>query len=329
MKVVAIGEALIDLLSSQCLQHGSSSNEVFTKFAGGAPANVAVAVAKLGGKSYLLGKVGRDQFGHFLIDALKRYGVSTDYVGFSETGKTALAFINLDKNGERAFEFYDDNAAHNDIQFSDFLAVFSEQPKVISLCSAMLANPELHKCSMDAIYRFNQEGSIICLDINYRPAFWKASDSAADIISDAAEQVDIVKASREELITLFGIEQIEAVVKQWINKGVSLVMITDGGNAVSFTTANFNGIYPAPKTNAVDTTAAGDAFVGGFLYRLAQENSSTSTFFEWVANFEYVLKAINFATKCGAHTTTQFGAFDSLPYQTDIEGKNVHREPVQ
>ena len=318
MEVLAIGEALIDLLSSTCLEKDPSTVVTFTQYAGGAPANVAVAVAKLGGKSFLFGKVGKDQFGHFLINALKNNGVSTDFVGFSETGKTALAFVSLDHLGERSFEFYDTHAAHNDIQPSDFTAEIIEPTRVVSFCSGMLANEHQLDCTLQALEIFKKNQSIICLDINFRSAFWPPTQDAAGKISSAAIMANIIKASRDELVQLYGVEHIEQVVKSWIEQGVSLVIITDGGKPIAFYTQNFDGTYPAPKANVVDTTAAGDAFVGGFLYRVAGENSSSKTFVEWVANFQHVLKAIDFATKCGAFTVAHFGAFDSLPIMSDL-----------
>ena len=143
MQVLSMGEALIDMLSTKGQPGIDETNESFQKFAGGAPANVAVAVAKLGGESYLFGKLGKDQFGEYLLKTMSQYGVKTDFTGFSEKGKTALAFVGLDADGERSFDFYIENAAHTDIRESDLVDELFDQPRIVSFCSGSVSMPSL------------------------------------------------------------------------------------------------------------------------------------------------------------------------------------------
>lgn len=322
MKILSFGEVLVDLLSTKYQDDKNGSTEAFIKYAGGAPANVAVAAAKLGNESYFLGKVGNDGFGRFLIESLQTFNVSTDFVTFSEKGKTALAFIDLDEHGERQFQFYDDNAAHNDFQIADFDASFFDSPLLFHFCSGSLSKPHLKNNVDFALRNLKESNAIVCLDINYRCAFWQEADKAPEVIFDIAKQVNIIKASREELIQLYGIENVDSKVKQLTDAGVSLILITDGGEPISYYTKYFCGTFPAPKANVVDTTAAGDSFIGGFISKIAQDNNSLQSFEKWVADFETVLLTLSFATECGAHTVSQFGAFESLPYQADIPKKN-------
>lgn len=114
----------------------------------------------------------------------------------------------------------------------------------------MLANTLLNTCTLLALDQFKQNQSILCLDINFRPAFWQAPETAADTISVAACKADIIKASREELILLYGIENIEKMTQFWIEQGVSLVLVTDGGNPVSFSTQGFADYLPCAKSQA-------------------------------------------------------------------------------
>lgn len=325
MEVIAIGEALIDLLSNDCIQTtASNNNESFTQFPGGAPANVAVAVAKLGGSSALLGKVGNDKFGHFLVKSLQKHNVNTSYVGFSTKAKTALAFVSLDESGERTFEFYDNDAAHYDLQLKDLNPLLFTTPKIVSFCSGSLAKPHILNTTLHGLKLFKEADSITCFDINFRPAFWEHPQSAKALINDVAKTVDVIKASKDELIELYGIEHIETTIKDWIDNGVSLVLMTDGGKPISFSSGAFSGTYPCPHANVIDTTAAGDAFVGGFLYQLATQVSNKTEYIRWSANFSNVSKAIDFATKCGASTVAKFGAFDALPTQKDMLGNKEH-----
>ena len=325
MEVVAIGEALIDLLSNDCMHNTASNSELnFTQFAGGAPANVAVAVAKLGGSSYLLGKVGDDKFGLFLIKALKMYNVNTSYVGFSKKSKTALAFVSLDESGERTFDFYDKNAAHYDLQIADLDPSLFLTPKIVSFCSGSFAKPLVLNTTLHALKHFKKAGSVICFDINFRLAFWDEPLTAKSIIDDVAKTVDVIKASKDELIALYGIEHIETTIKSWVDSGVSLVLMTDGGEPITFTSSSFSGTYPCPQAHVVDTTAGGDAFVGGFLYQVASLVSNKSEFTDWANNFANVSKAIDFATKCGAKAVAKFGAFDALPTHHDMSASTLN-----
>ncbi|MEH6815473.1 MAG: carbohydrate kinase [Pseudoalteromonas distincta] len=324
MEVVAIGEALIDILSHDCMHNKASNSELdFTQFAGGAPANVAVAVAKLGGSSYLLGKVGNDKFGRFLINALKMYNVNTSYVGFSKKGKTALAFVSLDENGERTFEFYDKDAAHYDLQITDLEPSLFSTPKIVSFCSGSFAKPLVLNTTLHALKHFKESGSVTCFDINFRSAFWDEPLTAKSVIEDVAKTVDVIKASKDELISLYGIEHIDTTIRSWVDSGVALVLMTDGGEPITFSSSSFSGTYPCPKAYVVDTTAAGDAFVGGFLYQISSLVSNKTEFTDWASNFTNVSKAIDFATKCGAKTVATFGAFDALPTYHDISASTL------
>lgn len=227
--------------------------------------------------------------------------------------------MGLDEHGERQFQFYDDNAAHNDFYLSDFDPSIISSPLLFHFCSGSMSKPHL-KDNIDYAFK-NLKGSdaIISFDINFRLAFWEEPDTAADIILGIAEQVNIIKASREELIELYGIENVESKVRYLIEAGVELILITDGAEPISYYTKYFCGTFPAPKANVVDTTAAGDSFIGGFLSKVANENDSLKSFKQWVSNFETVLLTIAFATECGAYTVSKFGAFESLPYQKDVE----------
>ena len=321
MQVLCMGEALIDMLSTK-EQNATGTTESFKKFAGGAPANVAVAVAKLGGDSGLFGKLGKDQFGEYLYRTLAELGVSTRFTGFSEQGKTALAFVGLDDSGERSFDFYIDNAAHTDLSAADLEPDLFAESRIISFCSGSVSTPGLRKVTENALSQFLDAGSILCLDINLRPAFWDDAALAPKLISETATKVDMIKASLEELVELYGEANVDASIQQWLDSGVSLVLVTDGANPVAFYTRDTDGTYPTPKTQVVDTTAAGDAFVGGFLFTLASEVQNRATFTHWVANFENILASLRFATQCGAIAVSRYGAFDALADIQQVEAFN-------
>lgn len=319
MKIFSFGEALIDFLSSKHQKDRGEVTETFIKYAGGAPANVAVATAKLGIESYLIGKIGKDSFGDFLIKSLNSFGVSTQYVNYSKKGKTALAFVSLDNEGERSFQFYDTNAAHYDVTTQDFDNIELDEPAIFNFNSGALSKPYLKNIIDYGIKKFQENDSIICFDINFRSSFWSTLEGASDIILEVASKVNIIKASREELIELYKIENIETIIKLFLSEGVQLILITDGSKPISYHTNNFKGTFSPPEVNAVDTTSAGDAFIGGFLSKVASDNSSLTMFNFWVTNFENVISTIHFSSQCGAFTVSKFGAFDALPHKSDID----------
>ncbi len=316
MQVLCMGEALIDMLASK--EQGGNGAESFRKFAGGAPANVAVAVAKLGGDSALFGKLGKDQFGVYLHNTLSELGVDTSFTAYSERGQTALAFVGLDADGERSFDFYIDNAAHTDLSEADLVPELFQSPRIVSFCSGSLSTSALRSVTENGLAQFRNAGSILCLDINYRPAFWDDVALAPEIICEAAAQVDMIKASREELIDLYGEDQVDGKIQEWLDRGVSLILLTDGAQPVAFYTRDTDGTYPVPAAKAVDTTAAGDAFVGGFLFTMAQSVSNRESFVRWTGNFENILVTLKFATHCGAVAVSRYGAFDALPDQSHV-----------
>ncbi|QPG06126.1 carbohydrate kinase [Salinimonas marina] len=317
MQVLALGEVLIDMLGTPTTDPDAPTAQIFQPFAGGAPANVAVAVAKLGGHSALISKVGNDQFGRFLTNTLNTYQVDTQYVHTSEA-KTALAFVSLDKDGERSFDFYLENAAHTQISSADTDAVEISDSTLIHLCSGSFSLPLLCQSAQALIARARQQHSLLCMDINYRPAFW--SDDTATIaqrIFEAAAQMHIIKASFDELELLYGARW-ESVIEQWLAQEVQLVLLTNGPQPVRYYTRDYNGQCDVPATTVKDTTAAGDAFIGGFLYSLGQALPRSAQFNQWVTDRPSLLSALSFAMQCGAHTVTRFGAFEALPGTQDI-----------
>lgn len=319
MNVYAFGEALIDMLSNQYSGGAASEPETFTKYPGGAPANVAVAVARLEGASFLVGKVGRDMFGHFLVQEMESYGVSTYHVDFSDTCKTAVNFVSLDEQGERCFLLYDNEAAHHDYSVSDFSPAIFAEPSVFSFSSGSLARPLVKESTRHALEQCRKNNSVIAFDINYRPGFWEQQAQAPGEILKVARLSDIVISSREEMALLYGDDQVEARVREFLAAGVSLVVISDGGNPLAYSTREFEGRIPAPATNVVDTTAAGDAYVGGLVSRIAAENTSRVSFRRWIGDQSKVAETVEFAGRCSAFAVSRFGAFTSLPTMEDVK----------
>lgn len=316
-KVMAFGEALIDFLSNGVT--GLGSKESFTKFPGGAPANVAVAVARLGGNSHFAGQVGDDAFGHFLQASLQSYGVNTDAMLMTKAAKTALAFVSLDDTGERSFEFYRNPSADMLFRVEDFDAQWFAEPKgVFHTCSNTLTDEHITAATMAGIAYAKASHWIVSIDVNLRINLWPDHQVDTQRILDWMSQGDVIKASLEELEVIS--DAPFALIDSMLAQGVSLFVLTDGGNPVRyFTAAHGQGEVGAPTVEVVDTTAAGDAFVGGLLYQLADRGGDR----ESLQHFSQVeLEAIiRFAVSCGAQAVTQAGAYPSLPDMAEAKAR--------
>ncbi|KZN47612.1 carbohydrate kinase family protein [Pseudoalteromonas luteoviolacea] len=316
MSVICFGEALIDFLSN------GKEPEAFTKYAGGAPANVSVAVAKQGEKSAFCGMLGDDMFGHFINEELQNHKVDTQYVRFTKEAQTALAFVSLDNDGERSFSFYRPPAADLLFRAEHFEPDMFTSKKILHVCSNSLTERNIYLTTVTAMQQAKNNGLLKSFDMNLRENLWPSMTHCLERIWHVLSQSDVVKLSSEELAFLnehAHPEQdqqktIEAVLKT----NVRLLLITDGPNDIRYFTESFSGYISPPKVQAVDTTAGGDAFVGGLLAELSRKLSK-STFVELYKSEKEIIDIINFSAKCGAYAVTRFGAFSSLPTRHDID----------
>lgn len=316
-KVMAFGEALIDFLSNGATQAGEL--ESFTKFPGGAPANVAVAVARLGGNSHFVGQVGDDAFGHFLKASLDEYGVDTDKMLMTKEAKTALAFVSLDETGERSFEFYRSPSADILFREGDFNASwFADAKGVFHTCSNTLTDADITKATLAGIQMAKHANWIVSIDVNLRTNLWPNGQVDTQRVIDWMQSADVVKASLEELAVMA--EDPFALIEESLQAGVTLFVLTDGGKPIRFyTKGEAEGTVATPKVEVKDTTAAGDAFVGGLLYQLAEQGGDRQS----LANLSQqdLHNVIRFAAACGADSVTKLGAYPSLPNLTQAEAQ--------
>lgn len=306
-KVISFGEALIDFLAQNS---GKDDVQTFAKYPGGAPANVAVAVAKLGGDSHFVGQVGDDSFGHFLKASLEEYGVNTRALLMTKTAKTGLAFVSLDETGERTFEFYRDPSADMLFRPEDFLAEWFYAPRgVFHTCSNTLTDAGIAKSTDIGVRLAKSAGWVVSADINLRTNLWPVTGVETQVVIDWFQQADVVKGSLEELALLT--DDPMALIQASLEKGVGLFVLTDGALPVRYFHKNgMKGEVKTPKVTVKDTTAAGDAFVGGLLFKLA-EIPADSNIAE--LTLEELQTIVEFAVACGACAVTQLGAYPSLP----------------
>lgn len=318
-KVICFGEALIDMLSNRIGAKIDNDNEIFTKFAGGAPANVSVALAKLGGNSYFCGMLGRDPFGDFLYESLQKHNVKMDYVLFTEKAKTALAFVSLDNYGERTFSFYRPPAADLCFTKKHFSDTWFTDASIFHFCSNSLTEYGISEATKAGIAIAKKHNALISFDVNLRLNLWAKDTNVLLSVWSCISDVDVLKVSQEELLFLCGEDDEPTTVARILQLGCQLIVISDGGNPLRWITRTAEGSIKPPQINMLDATAAGDAFVGGLLFKLhasieADGRLNSNLVLKSIVNNETELcKLLKFASACGAHAASKYGAFPSLP----------------
>ncbi len=316
-RVVSFGEALVDFVSEP---QAEGAPPAFRQHAGGAPANVAVAVSRLGGQASFVGGLATDPFGDFLLESLNRAGVGTEGVVRMPRARTALAFVFLDASGERSFRFYPDSAAHLAFRPGDFREGDFGPGMVFHAGSNTLTDPASAETTLQALERAGRAGSVPSFDLNWRPLLWPPGRDPRDPIWQALERVHLVKLSREELDWLAQAEGGEGlVIKRLKDAHARLIVVTDGPRPLRYFTSGYEGEIPAWTVAARDTTAAGDAFWGGLLGELVREGNPGACLASWLSGRERLEPALRFAAAAGALAVTRTGAFGAMPHRSEVK----------
>lgn len=313
--IFCFGEALIDFLTAGLGEDGTRS---FRQYAGGAPANAAAAVAKLGGRCEFIGMLGEDMFGDFLLDSLREAGAGVRYVRRTAAAKTALAFVSLDAHGERSFSFYRPPAADLLFRDTDFDAGAFAEAGVFHVCSNSLTDAGIAAATLSGMIRARAAGALVSIDLNLRPALWPDAAPALPMLWRALEEADLVKLAREELEYLKEGRRSDDDIVLRLLRSARLVLITDGAAPVRWHTSTGSGQLPTFPVPAVDTTAAGDAFIGGLLAWLQRAGIDAHEFDGLLAQSADLERCLQYASACGALAVTRHGAFAALPTHSEV-----------
>ena len=313
-KLLAIGEALIDMIPSNTGRIMNVNN--FTPKVGGAPLNVCGAYTKLGGSSNIITMLGNDPFGDKIVTELNEYGINVDYIKRTDKANTSLAFVALDENGNREFSFYRNLGAdmlmsENDIDNSWFLDAYA-----LHFCSVSLGNFPMRKAHDKAIRYAKENGSIISFDPNVRLPLFSDHEYLKNVIHEYIQYADILKISDEEVEFIFGNNDIEESLEYLFNKGVKLVVYTSGKNGAKAYTTNSVAQSDGIEVKAIDTTGAGDGFIGCLLYQLAKDNVSLKQLNSLTK--DKLKKYLDISNKFCSISVTKEGAIASYPKTEEI-----------
>jgi len=307
--IACFGEALIDFRA----ERSTDGTRRFVEQPGGAPANVAVGVAALGGRARFIGMLAQDMFGDALHAALAARGVDVSQVRRTGEAPTALAFVSLADDGERSFSFYRPPAADLLFTDADFVDDAFADVAVLHVCSNSMTAPAIAATTLQAMTRADAAGALVSLDLNLRPALWPRDVDPAPMLWRALAQAQLVKLSAEELAFLTGDGDIAGTVARLFSGDAQVLVVTDGAAPMRWWTRTRAGTAATFRVDPIDTTAAGDAFVAGLLRRLAGldiDRDGLVAAFEDDATRGDLLRH---AAATGALATTRHGAFDSMP----------------
>ncbi len=299
-KVWLTGDAVVDLIPD--------TESTYLKCPGGAPANVAVAIARLGGDAAFFGRVGQDPLGRFMKQTLTAERVNTDSMLLDDAHRTSTVIVDLDDSGERSFTFMVKPSADQFLELSD-VPTFS-QGEWLHVCSIALANEPSRSTTLEAMRLIKQAGGFVSFDPNLREEVWANPAELIPVVRQAIALADVVKFSDDELMHLTQTASLELGLASLQEFANTLVLVTQGAKGALIVFGGEQELVSGKAIKPTDTTGAGDAFVGGLLAKLSQH-------LEW-ANRDVIYQAVNWANGCGALATTQKGAMTALPTQVAL-----------
>ncbi|WP_332632532.1 carbohydrate kinase family protein [Halalkalibacter flavus] len=310
--VTAIGELLIDFTPYGTSENGGS---LFEQNPGGAPANVLVALAKLNKQTGFIGKVGNDQFGHYLKKVMEDHKVDMSGLVFSQDVNTTLAFVHLDEDGDRSFSFYRKPGADMTLDSKEIDKSVIKNSRIFHFGSLSMTHEPAASATLDSAKYAKENGIIVSYDPNLRMPLWSSTEDAKNMIIKGLPFADILKISEEEFQFITGstdlVKGTGYLCKEY---GISLIFVTRGKKGCFYRMKEFTGSKEGIKVATIDTTGAGDAFLGGVLYKILEKGGRPSEL-----EREEVKSIAAFANGVAAVSTTNKGGIPSMPVLSEIE----------
>lgn len=307
-KIVTLGEVVADIY-----REGSESEVEMPLRAlpGGAPANVAVAAARLGAEAAFVSSVGNDLFGDFILRALDAEGVETgSVVRQNSPVRTSLAFVEVFSDGDREFTFYRSKpAADEELSPDDVNREAVSGASFVNFGSIPLLSEPVRSATRRFAEIANELGVPVAFDVNYRAHLWGSAEAAREVVGAMIPLSAVVKLSEDEISPLLGEDDIEAAADILLERGVSLALISLGAEGAFFATRDFRGSLPSFEVEPVDATGAGDAFLAATLVHLSETSMDEDS----------VREAVRRGTAAGAIACTGFGAMGPLPTRDELE----------
>ncbi|MDR1249867.1 MAG: carbohydrate kinase [Treponema sp.] len=318
--VTALGELLIDFTPSGTNDQGAA---LFARNPGGAPANALAMLSKLGGKTAFIGKVGDDEFGRFLEKTLASAGIDHSGLVKDPACLTTLAFVQLSETGDRSFSFYRREGADLMLRREEINRRLIDDATIFHFGSVSLSAQPCRDTVHEAVRYAKSKGKIISYDPNYRPLLWPSETEAKTEIGSLLDSADILKVSEEEMILLTGAADPQEGANLLAEKGPAIVLVSLGPGGAYYHCAASSGTLPAYEVKTIDTTGAGDSFLGAVHFKLRNKNLAELR----SISKDELADIVDFANAAGSLATTKRGAIPALPTMEEIEAcrKNFQR----
>ncbi|HVP17813.1 MAG TPA: PfkB family carbohydrate kinase [Spirochaetia bacterium] len=308
MDIVCLGEIIMDMFASETGKDFFSVS-AFLPVAGGAPANVAVAAARLGAKSAFIGKAGEDPFGRRLENVLKSHGVDTRGMRFDTRYRTTLNFMTLPDANRTEMLFYRNPGADMMLEPAELDRDLLAGAAFFHFGSVSLAAEPCRSATLEAARVSRKAGSMVSFDVNYRPGLWDSRQHAVAEIDAALGLSHVAKVNEAELALLSGTDHPETGCRKILEKGPALCVATLGPRGSAWATSVSAGTAAGFAVEAVDATGAGDAFMAALLVRLLKTGLDD----------ELMRNSLRWANAAGALTARKKGVMNALPDAKEVD----------
>ena len=330
MDIVSLGELLVDFFP---LELGLSHAEVsgWRKAPGGAPANVAVAAARLGAQSAFIGKVGDDPFGHWLIDVMAREGVDTRGMAVDPNARTTLSIMAMPDADHYHCMFDRNPGADMMLRPEDLDKSILQGTRAFHFGSLSLTGEPARSAALAAARIVREAGGLVSFDVNYRPTLWGNAGQAFGLVRETIPLAHMLKVNEGELALLTGLE-LDFASEGWqervldaaarlLELGPTLVIVTLGPNGAFFRTRAAGGYVPGFRVATVDATGCGDAFIAALLWQLVRGGRAFAAEPDGPrpSGDELLPEILRYANAVGALTATKQGVIPSLPTAAEVE----------
>lgn len=309
-KLIAIGEALIDFIPCES-DKGIKDISAFSPHVGGAPANVCGAFSKLGGSSGLITQLGADPFGDKIVEELERYNIDCSHILRTDKANTSLAFVALKNDGNREFSFYRNPGADMLLSPDDIREDWFGEGDMLHFCSVSLGDFPMKEAHRKAIDLSLEKNMLVSFDPNLRFNLWNDRNALKKTVLEFMPMAHIVKISDEETEFITGEKNPERARDILFRGNTEIVIYTKGAEGAELFRKKDFAATPPVAVKAIDTTGAGDGFIGAFLYKAA-EMGLTAQNVSYIS-IDVLKKALDFANRFCAVSVTKQGAIASYP----------------
>lgn len=314
-KLLSVGEALIDMIPEQ-VNAGIAEVEKFQPIVGGAPANVCGAFVKLGGEAEMITQLGDDPFGDKIVSEFEQFNIGSTYVKRTNKANTALAFVALKDDGNREFSFYRRPSADMLFSAEDVKEEWFKDEYALHFCSVSLGDFPMKEAHKQAIAYAEKAGLLISFDPNLRKPLWSSEQALYNTVHEFIPYAHILKISDEELEFLTGKTEILDALDQLFVGNVKMIIYTKGSDGAECYTKKTTAFAPCEKVKAIDTTGAGDGFIGSFLYQLYQNGINAENIADVSA--EQMEEFLKFSNRFCGYSVQRKGAIASYPTMNEI-----------